>query len=89
MPKYQPVFSPTAQRQIGLLPEKIATAAIEFIFGDLSGNPYMVGTPLRKPLLGKYKATRGTYRIIYMIDDTKMEVIIQDIVARADAYRRR
>ncbi len=71
------------------LPEKIATAAIEFIFGDVAENPHRVGSSLRGPLHDKHRATRGTYRIIYVIHEDDAEVEIQDIVLRADAYRRR
>lgn len=87
--RFTPVFAGTAKRQLAVLPEKAATAAIEFIFGDLADNPHRVGRALRGPLRDKHKATRGTYRIIYVIHEDAAEVEIQDIVLRSDAYRGR
>ena len=36
-----------ARRALRRLPEKVATAVIEFIYGPLAGNPRRVGRPLR------------------------------------------
>ena len=43
---------PRAQRQLSILPEKIATAAAEFIVGALLDNPHRVGQPLRDEYAG-------------------------------------
>lgn len=51
---------PRAQRQLERLPEKVATAAAEFILGPLLENPYRVGHPLRDEYEGQYSARRGT-----------------------------
>jgi len=45
--RWQLNVRPRAQRQLALLPEKIAAAAAEFITGPLLGNPRRVGHPLR------------------------------------------
>jgi len=45
--RWQLDVRPRAQRQLALLPEKIAAAAAEFITGPLLGNPRRVGHPLR------------------------------------------
>ena len=62
-------FSPTALRNIQNLPEKIAMACVELIYGPLADNPRRVGKPLRGELTGQYSARRGTYRIVYGISD--------------------
>ena len=62
-------FSPTALRNIQNLPEKIAMACVEFIYGPLAENPRRVGKPLRGELTGQFSARRGTYRIVYEISD--------------------
>jgi mRNA-degrading endonuclease RelE of RelBE toxin-antitoxin system len=68
------------------VPEKAATAAIEFIYGPLAQNPRRVGKPLRFELEGLHSARRGDYRIIYRIAEVVTVVAIEH---RADAYRTR
>jgi mRNA-degrading endonuclease RelE of RelBE toxin-antitoxin system len=58
-----------AERDLARLPDKIATACVEFVFGPLAKEPYRVGRPLRGQLTGLYSARRGSYRIIYRIED--------------------
>ncbi|MFZ2501290.1 MAG: type II toxin-antitoxin system RelE/ParE family toxin [Nocardioides sp.] len=76
-----------AQRDLQRLPEKIATACVEFIFGPLAANPRRVGKPLRAELGGLHSARRGDYRVIYGIveDDRAVEVVHVD--RRSDVYR--
>lgn len=62
--------APTVRRALAeRLPESVAFAAFEFINGPLLDNPYRVGRRLLAPLDDRYSARRGTYRIIYRIDD--------------------
>lgn len=77
-------WTPTAKRALRRLPEKVATAAIEFIYGPLASNPQRVGKALRFDLEGLHSARRGDYRIIYRIDE---RVTIIAIEHRADVYR--
>jgi mRNA interferase RelE/StbE len=70
------------------LPEKAATAAIEFIYGPLAGNPHKVGRPLRFELEGRHSAHRGDYRVVDRIDERRRSVDILAIDHRADIYRR-
>ncbi len=82
--------SASASRQISEeLPEAVATAVIEFITGPLTQNPIQVGAPLQRELAGKHAARRGTFRIIYSIDESDHAVIVEWIMARSDVYRRR
>ena len=53
------------------LPENVAAAVIEFLTGSLRADPRRVGTPLTRELRGRYAARRGTFRIIYAIDDAE------------------
>jgi mRNA-degrading endonuclease RelE of RelBE toxin-antitoxin system len=71
------------------LPEKVATAAVEFIYGSLAENPQRVGKPLRFELDGLFSARRGDYRVVYEIDQTEATVTIIAIQHRADVYRPR
>ena len=72
-----------------MLPEKVATAAIEFVYGPLADNPQRAGKPLRFELGGLLVARRGDYRVIYEIDDGVKRIVVHVIEHRANAYRRR
>jgi mRNA interferase RelE/StbE len=78
-----------AKRALQRLPEKVATAAIEFIYGPLADNPHRVGRPLRFELEGTHSAHRGDYRVLYAIDDPNRRVVILTIDHRADVYHQR
>ena len=82
-------WTATATRALQRLPEKVATAAIEFIYGSLAENPQRVGKPLRFELEGLHSARRGDYRVVYEIDQTEATVTIIAIQHRADVYRPR
>ena len=77
-----------ARRALGRLPEKVATAAIEFIYGPLADDPRRVGRPLRFELEGVHSAHRGDYRVLYRVDDRRRRVEVLAIDHRADVYRR-
>ena len=73
-----------------LLPEDVATAAVEFITGPLLEAPKRVGKPLRDRLTGFHSARLGTERrVLYRIDEAKRVVIVQDIQYRFTVYRPR
>lgn len=85
---YRLLISPTARRQLAeQLPEAVAFAAYEFITGPLLENPQRVGKRLRPPLEDRHSARRGTYRVLYRIEDDQRAVTVVAVVARADAYR--
>ncbi|MFT3871805.1 MAG: type II toxin-antitoxin system RelE/ParE family toxin [Nocardioides sp.] len=69
------------------LPESVGFAAFEFIIGPLLDNPHRVGKRLHPPLADRYSARRGTYRVIYRIDDEHRRVTVVGVVHRSDAYR--
>ncbi|MDN5859537.1 MAG: type II toxin-antitoxin system RelE/ParE family toxin [Pseudonocardia sp.] len=78
----------TAARQLAEgLPESVAAACVEFLYGPLAAKPHLVGAPLRKPFEGHWRARRGEYRVRYTIDDLKAEIVVLDISHRRDAYR--
>lgn len=86
--RYRLIIAPTARRQLAqTLPEAIAFAAHEFITGALLDNPHRVGKPLHPPLGDRHSARRGTYRIIYRIDDDEHTVTVLVVAPRGDAYR--
>lgn len=88
--RYELVVAPTARRQLAeQLSESVAFAAYEFIAGPLLETPHRVGKQLRPPLDDRHSARRGTYRVIYRIDEGKRRVIVVGVFSRADAYRPR
>ena len=81
-------FQPAARRAIAeRLPEAVAAAVIEFCVSALQDNPYRAGKALPGPLAGCHGARRGTYRIVYRIDESAQIVHVLDIDRRADIYR--
>lgn len=81
----QIAWAPGAERALQRLPEKTATAVIEFVYGPLAGNPRRVGKPLRFELEGIHSARRGDYRVLYRVDEV---VTILAVEHRSDVYRR-
>jgi mRNA-degrading endonuclease RelE of RelBE toxin-antitoxin system len=85
---YELVLAGPAARAIAeRLPEAVSAAVIDFITGPLIENPQRVGRELRNDLVGIHSARRGTYRVLYRIDDDRREVTVLRIDHRGDAYR--
>lgn len=86
--RYSLVIAPTARRQLAeRLPEAVAAAAHELIVGPLLDNPHRVGKRLHPPLEDRHSSRRGTYRVIYRIDDELKAVNVLDVGHRRDVYR--
>lgn len=89
MQPFELVLTPPATRAIQQhLPEGVAAAVIEFLTGALIDNPHRVGRPLRRELAGIHSARRGTYRVLYRINDQAREVVVLRIEHRRDVYSR-
>lgn len=83
--RYTLRMAPTARRQLSeQLPEAVAAAAYELITGPLMENPQRVGKRLRPPLNDRYSARRGTYRVIYRIDEQRRTIAVVDVAHRRD-----
>jgi mRNA interferase RelE/StbE len=68
-------------------PESVAAAAYEFITGPLLADPHRIGNRLLPPTDDRFSARRGTYRVIYRIDDKARVATTVDVVHRRDVYR--
>jgi mRNA interferase RelE/StbE len=87
-PRYELVLTPPAQRAISdRLPETVAVAVINFLTNALIDNPHRVGKPLRDERAGVWSARRGTYRVLYRINEQAREVVVLRVEHRRDAYR--
>jgi mRNA interferase RelE/StbE len=82
-------WTTSSRRALTRLPEKVATAVVEFLYGSLAASPYRVGRPLKLGLEGLRSARRGDYRVIYRIDDRRRLVTVIAIEHRSDIYRPR
>lgn len=85
--RYQVQITARAARDLQRLPEKIAMACVEFIFGPLVENPHRVGKALRDELGGLHSARRGDYRVVYAIEGDGRRIEVVHIDRRTDVYR--
>ncbi len=80
------IARPAARALTDQLPEKVAHAVYEFITGPLLDEPHRIGKPLDPPMAPAWTARRGSYRILYLLDDTNRVVEVTAIRHRADVY---
>lgn len=82
------ITGPAARALSGRLPEKVAAAVYEFITTTLLENLHRLGKRLLlPPYQGTWSARRGTYRVLYQIDDDRHIVMVIAVEHRSDAYR--
>ncbi len=82
-------WTAAARPALARLPDKVATAVVEFLYGSLASSPYRVGRRLRLGLDGLHSARCGDYRVIYRIDEQQRQVTVVAIEHRSDVYRPR
>jgi mRNA interferase RelE/StbE len=75
------VAGPAARAIAEVLPEAVAVAVIALVTGDLLVTPRRVGKPLRRELEGLWVARRGTFRVVYRIDEYNHEVVVLRVEA--------
>ena len=79
---------PPARRQFDRLPLSVAAAVLETL-DAIAANPKRLGRQLMFEHQGRYSARRGSYRIIYELDETDRLVRVIAIGYRRDIYRPR
>jgi mRNA-degrading endonuclease RelE of RelBE toxin-antitoxin system len=85
---YELVLTPPAIRAVQSgLPESVAAAVVAFLTGALVENPQRVGKRLRGDLAGIHSARRGSYRVLYRINEAQREVVVLRIDHRRNVYR--
>jgi mRNA interferase RelE/StbE len=82
-------WTAAARRALTRLPEKVASAVVEFLYGSLAERPHRVGKPLKLGLEGLHSARRGDYRVVYRTGDDRRLVTVIAIEHRSDIYRPR
>lgn len=83
------VARPAARAIAEALPEAVSAAVIDFITGSLLASPRQVGHELRNELAGIHSARRGSYRVLYRVDDSERTVTVLRIDHRGNIYRTR
>jgi mRNA interferase RelE/StbE len=86
---WQLVVAPGAERTLARLSERVAAAIVEFMVGPLVEEPARVGKPLQRELDGYWSARRGSYRVVYRLDEVAGQVRVVRIEHRSDVYRSR
>ena len=86
---FEVAWTAAARRSLPRLPEKVATAVVEFVYGSLAANPPRVGKPLKLHLEGLHSARRGDYRVIYRIHAEGRRVEVIAVEHRSSVYRSR
>jgi mRNA interferase RelE/StbE len=76
------VAGPAARAIADQFPEAVAVAVIEFLTGPLVEQPHRVGAALRRELVGLHSARRGTFRVLYRIDDEARVVTLVRVEQR-------
>lgn len=89
MTAWRLLVAPSAERTLARLPEGVAAAIVEFLVGPLAEDPRRVGKPLQRELTGYWSARRGSYRVIYRLDEDAGAIRVTRIEHRADVYRPR
>lgn len=83
------VVAPAAEMTLARLSERVAAAIVEFMVGPLVEAPTRVGRPLQRELAGYWSARRGSYRVVYRLDESHREIRVVRIEHRSDVYRNR
>lgn len=74
-------------RDIDKLPPRVIPAVVEFIYGPLANDPHRIGKPLRENLHGPWSARRGDYRVLYLLDEHRQQIVIIRVGHRSQVYR--
>ncbi len=89
MKPWRVVVAGPAEPSLARLAESVASAVVEFMLGPLTEAPILVGKPLQRELAGYRSARRGSYRVVYRLDEDEREILVVRIEHRSDVYRRR
>ena len=87
-PVWSVLVTSAAARSLERLPEKNATAIVEFITATLPTNPHRLSKPLRYELEGWRVARRGDYRVTFRLEEEQHTIVVGRIEHRRDVYRR-
>lgn len=83
---YSVYIQPASQRQIEALPRNLQRVIVERL-EQLSATPRPAGARPYKGLAHAYRLRIRDYRVIYLVDDQRQEVVVIRVGHRRDIYR--
>lgn len=87
MAKYSLLLKPSAAKEIETVGSKSDRRRIVGKIGALSAEPRPNGSEKLAGYDDRYRVRQGSYRIVYLIDDSNLEVTIFKVGHRKDVYR--
>ena len=87
MAKYKLLVKPSAAKEIETVGSKNDRQRIVRKIGGLATEPRPNGAEKLAGYDDRYRVRQGNYRIVYLIDDPKLEVTIFKVGHRKDVYR--
>ncbi len=85
MDGYNVLIKPSAVKELEDIPRRDRERVVRRIHG-LAGDPRPPGCE-KLSAEEKYRVRRGTYRVIYAIDDETRTILVVKIAHRREAYR--
>ena len=85
--EYRLLLKPSAAKEIEAVGSKTDRRRIVEKIGALRGHPRPHGSEKLAGYDDRYRVRHGQYRIVYLIDDGRREVIIFKVGHRKDVYR--
>jgi mRNA interferase RelE/StbE len=85
--KYSLLVKPSASKEIENVDAKNARRRIVEKIGKLAAEPRPSGAEKLAGYDDRYRVRQGNYRIVYLIDDGRLEVTVFKVGHRKDVYR--
>ena len=87
MAEYKLLLKASAAKEIDGLGSKADRRRIVEKIGALSANPRPLGSEKMAGYEDRYRLRQGNFRIIYLIDDSRLELTIFKVGHRKEVYR--
>jgi mRNA interferase RelE/StbE len=84
---YRLLIKPSAAKEIEKVGSKNDRRRIIQKIGGLATEPRLSGAERLAGYDDRYRVRQGNYRIVYLIDDARLEVTIYKVGHRKDVYR--
>jgi len=85
--EYRILLKSSAAKEIERIGSRDDRRRIVKKIAGLAGNPRTHGTERLAGHEDRYRIRQGSYRIVYLIDDSRREVIVFRVGHRKDVYR--
>lgn len=85
---YSVFIAPAAERQLKKLSSKVKSQIIPLL-KSLASDPRPTGSVKLKGADNFWRIRKGTYRIVYEIQDNQLTILVVNIAHRRDVYKDR